>query len=118
MQLNMKVLCRMVGKIDGEDYAIITRHYCTQMYLHNLCTQNCIACKPNLLRAFDFARGEFILNPKGSLVFACRAIVGDAAVNAHETKTQTPTNELGEEDPTKDTFAELSKSYETSTVLR
>ena len=102
----------------AKNFAIILRHYCTQMYLNNLCTQNCISCKPNLLRAFDFARGEFILNPKGALVFICREIVGDAAAKAHEMKAQTPKNDLGEDDPTKDPFTELSKSYEASTSLR
>ncbi len=118
MQLNIKALCQMVGIIESEDFAIINRHYCTQMYLSNLCTQDCASCKPNLLRAFDFARGEFILNPKGALVFICREIVGDAAIKANEIKVQTPKNDLGEDDPTKDAFAEISKSYEASTTLR
>ncbi len=118
MQLNMEILCQMVGKIDGEDFYIILRHYCTQMYLINLCTQECNSCKPNLLLGFEFARGEFILNPKGALVFACREIVGDEAAKYHEMKAQTPKNDLGEEDPTKDAFAEISKSYEASTSLR
>jgi hypothetical protein len=118
MQLNIKVLCQMVGNIDGEEFCIILRHYCTQMYLNSLCTQDCVSCTPNLLSAFDFARGDFILNKKGALVFACREIVGDTALKAHEMKAQTPKNDLGEDISTKDPFTELMKSYETSTSLR
>ncbi len=118
MQLNMEILCQLVEKIDGDDFTIILRHYCTQMYLNNLCTQDCISCTSNLLRAFNFARGEFIINPKGALVSICREIVGDAAAKSHEMKVETPKNDLGEDIPAKDIFTELTKSYETSTSLR
>ena len=119
MQLNMKALYRMVGKANSAEFAIIRRHYCSQMYLNNLCTQKCIAdCKANILRAFDYASGEFVLNRYGALVYICREIVGQAVEAAHQSEANTPKNDLGEDNPLADAFTELSKRYEAASTLR
>ena len=119
MQLNMKALYRMVGKADGAEIAIIRRHYCSQMYLNNLCTQKCIAdCKASILHAFLYSQGEFVLNKYGALVYICREIVGQAVEVAHQSKANTSKNDLGEDNPLTDTFAELAKLYEATSTLR
>lgn len=118
MQVDMKTLYRMGQKPSANDLIVIRRHYCTQMYLNNLCTTKCIfQCKDNISRAFDYSYGEFVLKPSGAMVYFLRGLVGEEIRLSREHTAETPKNNLGEEEQG-DVFAELARLYETTSALR
>ena len=121
MNISMKTLWQMVNnpKPDGADLAILQRHFCSQLYLNNLCTTHCMDdCCPHVEKLFDLARGEFILKPKAMLVGCCRQVVSDIIHEARsDHKAETPKNDLGEPTPEADVFASLTKHYESTTTL-
>ena len=84
MKIPMRTLWRIIDKPDGGELAIVHRHYCTQMYLHDMCTTHCQDdCARNLKRAFDFSRGEFIKNKHAALVGSIRQVIHDATQREH-----------------------------------
>ena len=119
MQIELHTLRRMVKSPAADEFYIVRRHYCTQMYLHNLCTTHCLKqCARNIQRAFDRSRGEFVLNQYGALVMALRDIVYTETSKSHETRAKTPENALGEPMPEFDVFTELTRQYEAAAKKR
>ena len=119
MQIDMRTLMRMVRHPKPNDLLIIHRHYCTQMYLNNLCTRKCEKqCLMNMVKAWDYAYGEFVLKPGGgALVFIFREIVGDEVAKARQHEAIIPKNDLGEEQEL-NPITELTKHYEAATEMR
>lgn len=119
MPIELRTLCQMVKSPDADEFNIVRRHYCTQMYLNNLCTTHCLEqCSQTIQRAFDLSRGEFVINPYGALVMALRTLVHQAVSQSRVNQAETPTNSLGEPTPTADVFSELSKQYEAASSQR
>ena len=114
MKIPMKTLWRIVDKPDGGELAIVQRHYCTQMYLHNMCSTYCTEdCAANLRRAFDFSRGDFIRNKHAALVGSIRQVIHDAVQREH--KAVTPVNEFTEPIPEHNVFEDIVRLYEGKT---
>jgi hypothetical protein len=79
MLLELHTLYRMVKSPTADEFYIVQRHYCTQMYLNNLCTNHCVEqCSQSLMGVFDYSLGEFVINPNGALVVALRMAVHGA----------------------------------------
>ncbi len=119
MPIEYPTLRRMVKSPNAEEFHIVRRHYCTQMYLNSLCSTHCLEqCSKAIQSAFEFSRGEFILYPRKALVGAARQEVYRALYHPRISKIETPKNEWGEEIPESDVFNALAQEYEAEAAQR
>jgi hypothetical protein len=114
MKIDFKTLWHIIDKPDGGELAIVRRHYCTQMNLHDMCTTLCVEnCALNIKRAFAFSRGEFIVNKHAALVGSIRQVIYDVTQREH--KAITPVNNFTEPIPEGNVFEEIARQYEGKT---